>query len=297
MKHKITMSFLILGLFIITQFIGLYVLLSNSLPDYLNSSIGQAGESYGYYFYQLISAFIISIMLFVLITKYKLKIFMRAWFFLVVAIALSISIAAIMNSVFNFNNYVIALAIGGTLSILKILRPSVLIHNGTELLIYPGIAAIFVPILNVFYVMALLILISIYDIWAVWHSGLMQKMAKFQIDELKIFGGLFIPYLNRQIKQKIIAARKSRNNKRLKRLKVSFAILGGGDIVFPLITAGIFLNNYGFSSAISIIFGAFVGLAGLLFFSEKKKCYPAMPFITAGIFAGIAVWFGIKFLI
>jgi len=47
------------------------------------------------------------------------------------------------------------------------------------------------------------------------------------------------------------------------------------------------LKTVGFFSALFVIIGATIGLSYLLFFSEKKKFYPAMPFITAGIFAGM----------
>jgi len=38
-----------------------------------------------------------------------------------------------------------------------------------------------------------------------------------------------------------------------------------------------------------VIAGAFLGLLSLFLFSEKKKFYPAMPFITAGIFLGMII--------
>jgi presenilin-like A22 family membrane protease len=85
-----------------------------------------------------------------------------------------------------------------------------------------------------------------------------------------------------------------------KGFKVNVAILGGGDIVFPIITAGVMLKTFGFNavhlfgtifllplSSLFVTFGATLGLAYLLLFSEKKKFYPAMPFITAGILLGM----------
>ncbi len=290
-KHKVLITAIILGMFLVTQFIGLYVIASDPVPEYLNASLSEQEQtSYGYFFFQIISAFIFAILIFVLITKYKLALFMRVWFFIVIAIALSISVYAILKNQ-QIDNYSLALIIGSILSLAKVLRPSVVIHNGTELLIYPGIAAIFVSILNPLYIILLLILISVYDIWAVWHSGIMQKMAKFQMEEVKIFGGFFIPYLTKQVRQKIQNAKESKNKSKLKNLKISTAILGGGDVIFPIITAGVFMLAYGsIVPAVFIIFGAFLGLLYLLIFSEKKKFYPAMPYITTGIFLGLILW-------
>jgi len=171
------------------------------------------------------------------------------------------------------------------------------------LLIYPGIASVFVPILNIYTIIVLLILISVYDMWAVWHSGIMQKMARYQIDKLKIFSGFFVPYAGKKTKQKIKLLREKFRNKKIskkelqsKKFRVNVAILGGGDVVFPIITAGVMLKTFsdkilfgigGLGPALLVIAGATLGLTYLFFFSEKKKFYPAMPFISAGIFAGM----------
>ncbi|MEI7718433.1 MAG: presenilin family intramembrane aspartyl protease [archaeon] len=279
-------------MFLLTQFVGLYVIASEAVPSYLTATDTQSA---GYYFYQIISSFIIAILIVVLITKYKLRLVMKTWFLIVVIIALSISLAAIFKNIFGITNYLFPLIFAIIFGILKILRPSVVIHNVTEVLIYPGIATIFVPILTPLTAILLLIIISIYDMWAVWHSGIMQKMAKFQMNELKIFGGFLIPYLTKEVRQKIAALKKSKNKKG-KKMKISMAILGGGDVVFPIITAGVFMLSLGLSYAIAVILGALLGLTCLMFFSEKKKFYPAMPFITAGIFLGLLVCYLINLI-
>ena len=191
-----------------------------------------------------------------------------------------------------------------SLASIKVYKRIFLVHNFTELLIYPGIATVFVPILNLWTIFLLLILISIYDIWAVWHSGIMQKMAKYQIDKLKIFAGFFVPYVSKamRIKLKKMKALEKKSKKKLKEkeIKVNVAMLGGGDVIFPIITAGVILKTNlinlpfglspfigGFVPALFVIAGATLGLGYLFFFSEKKKFYPAMPFITAGIFIGL----------
>jgi presenilin-like A22 family membrane protease len=304
MKHKVTITAIILCMFLLAQFIGLYIIATDSVPTFLSANPStETQQSPAFYFYQIISSFIIAILIVVLITKYKLKWFMKIWFVLVVILALFISLTAIFGDLFNITFYLIPLALAIILGLLKLFRPSMIIHNGTELLIYPGIAAIFVPILTPLYAIILLVLISIYDIWAVWHSGIMQKMAKFQMEELKIFGGFLIPYMTKEVRNKIKLLKLKYKNKTIpekdikkKGIKISMAILGGGDIVFPIITAGVFMLTYGLAPAIAVIVGAFLGLLTLLIFSEKKKFYPAMPFITAGIFLGLLVWWLSRFI-
>ena len=296
MKHNLKITAIILIMFIITQFIGIYVVNhyfseENKLPFGLETPEIEKASDYSIFFGVIIIAFIIAIFLFFFLAKFKIEFILRLWFFVVVAIALSITIFSVTRNLdkFIFGIPLIAVLIALPLAIIKIFRRNFLVHNFTELLIYPGIAAVFVPLLNIYTVIGLLVLISIYDMWAVWHSGIMQKMAKYQINKLKIFSGFFVPYLSKQMKTKIKKWKKTMKKTELKKkkIKINIAILGGGDVIFPIITAGVMLKTLGLIPAILVILGATLGLAYLFFFSEKKKFYPAMPFITGGIIVGI----------
>lgn len=289
-------------MFLLTQFIGLFVvdtytqqrtidgkiveLESKSLPYGMQIPEDQ-NQSKENNFISILISFVIAVAIIFLLTHIKAKIVMKTWFFFVTIIALGISFTAFLPK----SNYAhwIGLALSIPIAFLKIYKQSFLAHNFSELLVYPGIAAVFVPLLSVKTVIILLVLISIYDMWAVWKSGLMQKMAKYQMDELKIFGGFFIPYMSKKQKAKLKKMKKSTLKK--KGVKINAAVLGGGDIIFPIITAGVILNTWGVWQAIAVIIGALVGLGSLLIFSNKKKFYPAMPFITSGIFlAMILSW-------
>ncbi len=278
-------------MFLVTQFIGLYVVnhysqTGNELPYGMEPPKDVDPVSF---FPSIIIAFIIAIVLFFLLTKFKVEFILKLWFFIVIVLALGISI----NSFFPASKYIpiIALAIALPFALIKIFNRNILVHNATELFIYPGIAAIFVPLLNIWTMILLLILISVYDMWAVWKSKIMQKMAKYQINTLKIFSGFFIPYFSKKDRQKIKMLKQKYKSSQLKKkkIKVNIAILGGGDVIFPIISAGVMLKTLGIWPAIFVILGAGLGLSYLLFFSEKKKFYPAMPFITTGIFLGMLV--------
>jgi len=317
MKHNLKITIILLSMFVITQLIGLYVLnvnpfeitqvVNGTLTNVTNPSLSwiqppeiQEQSDFSSYFGSLIISFVIAILLLFLLTKFKIGIILKGWFFIVVTIALFITINAIaINSplgefVGSLYFIIPALIFALGLSFIKLFKHSFIVHNLTELLIYPGIATVFVPILNIWSVIILLILISIYDMWAVWHSGIMQKMAKYQIDNLKIFSGFFVPYISKKLKMQM---KNSKGKK--KKIQVNLAILGGGDVVFPIITSGVIFNtgivqifNWkpfigGFWPAIFVIAGATLGLTLLFLFSEKKKFYPAMPFITGGIFLGL----------
>ena len=304
-------------MFLLTQFIGLYVvnhyfMPGNELPLGMgysqmpdNCPINSWNDFFSctYYLSTLIFGFAIAITLFLFLSKIRAEFIIRACFFFVVAIALLITFQSFVPS-FSYL-FIISSVLALLFAFLKVFRRNILIHNFTELLIYPGIAAVFVPILNLYTMLALLVLISVYDIWAVWHSKIMIKMAKYQISKVKAFSGFFVPYMSKKIKMQLKKLSKSQLKK--KKIKINIAILGGGDVVFPIIAAGVVLKyvlgKAGISSMsffsllgshyilapLFVILGALLGLTYLLMFSEKKKFYPAMPYITRGIFLGLIV--------
>lgn len=302
MKHNKKITIILISMFVITQLIGLFVIdfynQDNKLPYGMDPEIPEEKEvSLDLQFLiSLLTSFVIVIIIFFLLTKVKSIIFMRLWFFVVVSIALGIFFNFLISKIFSHHvlTQLIAILIGSFLSYMKIFKRNMIIHNITELLIYPGIACVFIPLLNVWSIILLLIFISFYDIWAVWHSGIMQKMAKYQMDTLKIFSGFFIPYANKKQKQKIKLLKQKYKGKTVpekefkkQKIKINVAILGGGDVVFPIISAGVFLIKFGWIDALLITFGATLGLSYLFLFAEKKKFYPAMPYISAGIFFGM----------
>ncbi len=309
MKHNVKITIIILLMFLLTQFIGLYVVNTYAQEKVVNGEIVEANGKilpYGMglqetgdeidfssILFSLVFSLIIAVSLIFLLIKIKAKFILRVWFFLVTVLALGISATAFLPEI-RYASW-IGLLIAVPLAIGKVYKRNPITHNLTEFFIYPGIAAVFVPILNLISLIILLVIISIYDMWAVWKSGIMQKMAKFQMNELKVFGGFFVPYASKKVKEKIKKLRKSGKDLSKSKIKINLAILGGGDVVFPIIASGVVLKMWGLIPALVVILGALVGLGGLLIFSEKKKFYPAMPFISGGIFLGLLV--GYLFLI
>ena len=317
MKHNLKVTAIIFGMFILTQFIGIYVVdyyssvkfvqgeltevESPDLPFGLQTPDLKETREFNQAFISILFAFVIAISLLLLLSRFNAAFFLKLWFFIVVTIALGISFNVFLLDLISLNaefllfnipvSWLIALTLALVLAFVKIYRRDFFLHNFTELLIYPGIAAVFVPILNIYTISFLLILISAYDMWAVWHSRIMQKMVKYQIQKLNIFSGFFVPYASKKVKEQLKKMKPSELKK--KKVRMNVAILGGGDVIFPIIAAGVMLKTLGLFSAIFVIIGAAIGLSYLLFFSEKKKFYPAMPFISAGIFAGI----GLSYLI
>ncbi len=303
MKHTWKITSVLIVMFFITQLFGIFIV-SRYSPEtisYQNESGELVNETTynlpywmdppegitpGSSLVSIVFALIFAVFIMLILIKYKIELVLRIWFFVVVALALGISINAIVIS-FPYSQ-LISILLAIPLAFFKIFKRNIILHNLTEMAIYPGIASIFVPLLNIWSVVILLIFISIYDIYAVWHAGFMQKMAKYQIQKLKLFSGFFIPYLGKKERQMIKDIKKS-GKKNAKNVKVSVAILGGGDVVFPIILAGVVLNSLGILHAIIISIGATLALGALFLASKKGKFYPAMPFITAGCLVALGI--------
>ncbi len=287
MKHSPSVTATLLVLFLSANFIGLFVL--NSYVDLAATS--EAGvTSYRElpsgiqrpdiapeqsYIFIAIAIFIGTVLL-LLIIKFRKFSLWRLWYFLSVFVALTVALAAFFPAV-------VAWLLSLAAALWKILRPNFIIHNLTELFIYGGLAVIFVPIMNIFSASILLLLISAYDMYAVWKSGHMVKMAEFQAAS-RLFAGLAVPKSFKGIAKP--ASMHLQDDALSKEDGV--AILGGGDIGFPLLFAGVVMSQFGFSKALIIPVFASLGLAFLFAISRKGKFYPAMPFISAGCFAGYA---------
>ena len=205
----------------------------------------------------------------------------RFWFLIV-----SILTSGITLSIFfadTSQGTLIAFSMALVLSSLKVFRPSVISHNLTEFLIYPGIAVLLVPFLNIPTTFALIFVICVYDIYAVWHSKLMQNMAKYQLEKVRVFSGILLP--------QFINSKGFFNpfKKDKKKKKMAVALLGGGDIIFPLLLAGVLIKSGFVDYAMFSIVGAMLGLLYLILRSEKGKFYPAMPFIFVGNLVGLSI--------
>lgn len=184
----------------------------------------------------------------------------KLWFFLSIWFCLMIAFAAFLPQL-------VALALALGITFLKVFWRNTIVHNASELFIYSGLAAVFFPLFNVISISILLALISIYDMIAVWKTAHMVSLAKFQAQS-KVFAGLLLQYKHGK--------------------EEKTAILGGGDIGFPLLFAAALLKAFGLIAYILPIFSA-GALAWLLWMSEKDKYYPAMPFLTLGCMIGLIV--------
>jgi presenilin-like A22 family membrane protease len=315
MKHTLKITLILICIFFISQIAGIYILYSSidkektkttgevtftELPYQIERPQIEENVTYIY----IIVGVLLGTGLVLLLIKFRKPKLWKVWYLISVVITLAISFSV-------FVNQTIAITIAIIFGLIKVFKPNVYFHNFTEIFVYSGIAVVFAPMMNIFSVIMLLILISIYDMYAVWKSKHMIKLAEFQ-KETKLFAGLSIPYSvqissNKNIEKKGID---NENNDETQQSKTDDknsethkdkifqkvigtkifetrnAVLGGGDIAFPLLFSGVLLKTYGLWQSFFIPVFSGVGLFILLLKSEKGKYYPAMPFISIGCFIG-----------
>ncbi len=192
----------------------------------------------------------VSTIIFILLIKYKLMLVWKVWLIIALTICAGISISIFISQELAFLSAFL-------MALLFLKEDDLYLKNIFSMFCFAGVSAIFIPIFSIYSIIILLILISIYDVFSVYISGHMKKIAKEQEKE-KLFLGLIV----------------EKNGEIMG--------LGGGDIVLPIIfagTAGRINMVLGYMS----IYGAVFGLILLSYFGQKKKMYPAMPAISAGI--------------
>ncbi len=329
MKHNWLVTFMLITFFVLAQITGLWLInreanitidskTNFSSVTFEDTAVGARPQTTGSssLIYVLI-AIAIGTGLVLVIVKFGRTNLWRLWFFLAVWMALTVSLGVLIKTKIFFA-YDIAIVLALILASWKLLRPNIVVHNLTEVLMYAGIGLIIVPLFDVKWAVILLIIISVYDMYAVWKSKHMVKMAQFQT-ESKVFAGLMIPYSTTNNKVTLSSTMNANENKtatvvntkpkiRAGKTSTKNAILGGGDIAFPLIFIGSVMNglilklsnvnphwtlnmikSVAFLQSSIIIFTATISLLLLFIFAKKGKFYPAMPFLTAGCLVGWAI--------
>ena len=317
MKHTLSITLIIAAIFLLSQVVGLFtvnqyidVALVNGTPvvTHPTTLLGEPPEveDKSLSFIPIFLAILIGTAFVFVLIHFKLGKLWKYWFLFAVIITLAVSFGVYINP---FIAFVLALILG----LLKVFKPNIFVHNFTEIFIYTGITIAILPFFNLFSAFMLLIAISIYDAIAVWKSKHMIKLAEFQTKS-KVFAGLLIPYTDlregdvKMAKAKSTAKyipsasstlKHSATKKGLEKRKAKNAILGGGDIAFPLIFASVVMQHLievdglskiaALSNSLIIAVTTTIALALLLSFSKANRYYPAMPFISAGCLLGYVI--------
>jgi len=170
------------------------------------------------------------------------------------------------------------LAIG--LVIFRFLRPTILIHNLVVIGGLAGVGGMLALALSPRDAIILLIILSIYDLIAVYKTKHMVKMAKEMIKK-RVILGIIIPEKILGFRASMIEVEQDKiSPKRILKQgeRVRFMILGGGDLALPLLLIASVAHQSIWQSIVILVF-ALLGLLTMhfIFIKLKNKPMPALP--------------------
>ncbi len=289
MKHTLKITLFLVLVFLLAQFIGLMVVnqyidkqktAETGMTAYKELPFGMERPEVepNTSFIMVMVGILLGTVILLVFIKFQMLNLWKYWFFAAVMMGLSIAFASVLPSW-------MAIVLGVGLAAWKVFRPNIIVYNLGELFVYGGLAAIFVPVLNLFSATVMLLLISVYDMYAVWKSKHMITLAK-SMNKEKVFAGLLIPYTLKGI---VMKKEDGLTEKNKLHKKVQMAILGGGDIGFPLMFAGAAMKSVGLAWSLVIPLFTAMALFLLLLNGKPKRFYPAMPFLTIGCLVGYGV--------
>ena len=316
MKHNLSVTAMLVLFFLLAQVVGLglinykfqVVKVGNETNiGYTEVSGSELPEwQTGIVLLYVLGGVLIGTLLVLLIIKLKKVKLWKLWFFIAVLIAITFALDVLIK------NTTITFIIALILTYFKVYKPNVIIHNLTEVLMYAGIGLFIVGLLrtHILGAVIMLLIISLYDIYAVFKSKHMVKMAKFQTKS-KVFAGLLIPYTPKEQAAESVKLTQPKTSKTFDiksgKVEKKNAILGGGDIAFPLIFTGVVMQNIAnklytnlgltlaaaksiaFQQSLVITLTTTIAIALLFVFAKKDKFYPAMPIVTAGCLIGYGI--------
>ncbi|MDY6788626.1 MAG: presenilin family intramembrane aspartyl protease [Candidatus Nanohaloarchaea archaeon] len=267
----------LLAVFFLSHFYGILAALNlEATPLSQGSAVVNQSPLSGLYLVLMIVA-VTGLML--LLYKYKLKFLTKIWFYL----AITVSILAFFLS---FLPALPTLIIAICLIMLRIRTRSMWTRNIIDIFSYAGVGALFGTMIGWIPAAIFLVLLSVYDTVSVFMTGHMVSLAEEGLDT-DTFMGVMYP------KGDVEPDKVEQINKTVKghgdanSSEVRIGVVGGGDIIAPMIFSISLIESFGMLSAFLSSLGAMTGLYFLMNWMEEGRYYPALPIIGLGAALGL----------
>ena len=172
-----------------------------------------------------------------------------------------------------------AIILAGLLIILRFTRPTVLFHNLVVMLGMAGVGAWLGAGIVPRDAVIILFVLSLYDIVAVYKTKHMIKMARAMIKK-RVILGLIIPenILGFKASMREVEKDKIPEDRKEKIEPAKFMILGGGDLILPMILI-VSVAREVFLGGVVVLCFSVLGLIAmhLIFIKLKSRPMPALP--------------------
>lgn len=284
MKRRETAGMLT-GLFVITNLLGLFTALQLRTVAAVQQTAAQhqaAGSAF--YFFAMIG---IATVLLLLLYRFNAGLLVKLWF----------GSAILLTSLIFFSAHVPplpAIILTATVLIGRYLTTDPIMRNLFDAISFAGAGALFGSILGIAPAFVLLLLLSGYDYVSVRMTKHMVSLAKSGTATDTFMGftypkGNAAPEVDLDAVDHDIAGPDVADTKPTDREGVPVGILGGGDVIIPMIFA-LTLLSISLWAALAAMAGAAAALYLLLSRSSAAKFYPAIPFLTVGLLTGVIGW-------
>jgi len=166
------------------------------------------------------------------------------------------------------------------LTLWRAFKPNYINKTVATVFAIAGAGAVIGASIDVLPAMIFVVILSAYDFLSVFVTKHMVYMAKAIVESDSAFTISFPHKFKKPVKIDYSGSKK--------KIKARIFQLGGGDILIPLLFSVSVLRQFSLINAISGIAGSFAALTVLIYFTVKRpgKALPALPVISAGMFAG-----------
>ncbi len=272
---RVSGAFLIILMFLATQFLGLYVgneYMRSIKRGELAPALPQP-EKVENSFILFLYIIIVTIIILFTVRIWKgvvrgleaFVVFFSSWF--------------VFDFLFPFGigMFSIGLFLALLLTIWKVLKPSILSQNVAAVISGAGVGSLLGGSLGLLPSLIFIIILSIYDFISVFITKHMVRLAKIVTEKPTAFT---IAAPHKFKKPVYIPFKKTKK-------KVHVFQLGVGDMVIPLMFSVSLLSKFSILNSIITMIGSLIALFFLITFTIKKpQVLPALPFITLGTLSG-----------
>ncbi|MBU0625803.1 hypothetical protein KKF05_05720 [Patescibacteria group bacterium] len=193
------------------------------------------------------------------------------------AVAILVGASSIADAFFGPSVGVLIFCVG---AFIYYTNPPVIVFNLIVSFGLSGVAAAIGSGFNPVVLLVILVLLSIYDVIAVYFTKHMIKLARSLLRR-KVFFAMILPVNPANLMSRISKVS----------IRPDYAFLGTGDLVLPVLFLVSVVSTQGIRSAMPVVIGAVVGFLfmNVLFLKQKlRRPMPALPPIVAGLIVGYA---------
>lgn len=276
MREQLRVTLMLTGFFAAANLLGV----AAGVQLYGNEAVRQASAAYqspasGFGFFAVL---VLATVLLLGLYRYDKQLLVKLWF----------GAAILFTSLIFFDAFLPmlpALAATAVLAVARFWKRDMLLRNALDTVPFAGAGALFGTLLGFQAVLVFAALLAVYDYVAVNRIGHMVTLAREGAESGTLMGF--------QYPKNDVEVSPGSGGSAAEGGKVSVGMLGGGDVVMPIVLAVAVIPLFGVGAAISVAAGSTAALFVFLTFIQQKETerfYPAIPVVGSGAVLGLMLF-------